>query len=446
MLPTWIGFSGVIWLLAMMIGGLKILTQRYALHPELARKLLHVGMGLVILPFPWIFDSTGPVFVLAGSSALFMAVMRSLKCLREGVGSVLTGVDRDSWGEVYYPLAVGILFGLTQAQPLLFVIPVLILSLADATAALVGMQYGQIIYSTCDGCKSLEGSIGFFVVAFLSVHVPLLLFSSVGRVETLLIALVIALLVMLLEGIAWQGLDNLSIPLGSYLLLHLYMDETPQVLLWRLVATVILAIFALAWRGRSSLDDSALLGAALFGYAAWMLGGWLWLLTPLSLFLLHVWLWPADPSEERRDTVPMVLATVFTGLLWLSLYHWSKDLQLVFPYGVSFGIHLATIKVSRVARTTGCGLSLRALGQQIYLAWGVSVLPLWVIQGAAGESWLRLMALAGLGCVGIALAAGLFNGLVRWVYDCGYGRGIRHGLRTLLAALGSATLATSLWI
>ncbi|NJK62279.1 MAG: hypothetical protein HC921_05955 [Synechococcaceae cyanobacterium SM2_3_1] len=190
MIPIWVSIGGVMILLGVMIGGLKLLTLHHQLHPELTRKLLHVGMGMVILSFPWVFTSPWPVFLLAGLSTLAMAGMRLLKFLREGVGSVLTGVNRIGWGEVYYPLAVGILFWWTEGDPLLFSIPILILSLADTVAALVGVRYGQLTYSSCDSHKSVEGSVGFLIVAFLSVHLPLLLFSQVGRVETLLIALV----------------------------------------------------------------------------------------------------------------------------------------------------------------------------------------------------------------------------------------------------------------
>ncbi len=243
-----------------MIGGLKILTLQFPLHPELSRKLIHIGMGLVILSFPWIFDSIWPVLGLSGLSAVILILLRCLRPLREGVGSVLNGVNRSSWGEVYYPLAVGILFMLTQDRPLYFVIPILILSLADATAALVGVRYGRIKYATFDGKKSLEGSVGFLIVAFFSVHIPLLLYSSLGRIETILIAGITAVVVMMLEGISWQGLDNLFIPLGAYFLLVIYEHQSPVELVIQLLIAVILAVLALAWCGRFSLNDTALLG------------------------------------------------------------------------------------------------------------------------------------------------------------------------------------------
>jgi phytol kinase len=444
MISDWVGIGGVTVILGLMIAGLKRLTLRYQLHPELARKLLHVGMGMVILTFPWVFSSPWPVLVLVALAVLAMTGMRLVKSLREGVGSVLMGVNRISWGEVYYPLAVGILFWWTQGDPLLFSIPILILSLADAVAALVGVRYGQLTYSTCDSCKSVEGSVGFLIVAFLSVHVPLLLFTQVGRVETLLVALVIALLVMLFEGVAWRGLDNLFIPLGSHLLLSLYLDETVEALIRRLLATVVLVVFALVWRGRSRLDDGALLGVALFGYLAWMLGGWPWLITPLSLFLLHLWFWPRSVLQGPVDTIPLVLATVITGVFWLVMYRWSHDPLLVFPYSLSFAVHLATLKISAMARQDHRHFSLRMMGREIYLAWGLAFFPLLLIRGLAGESWILLIQVAGVGLVLISLMSGLYFTLVSWLYRSDRWRGLPPMGRLLLATLGSVGMAMAL--
>ena len=53
-------------------------------------------------------------------------------------------------------------------------------------------------------------ALAFFTVAFLTTHIPLLLLTTdqqMAREKVLLISLTIGFLVMLLEGIAWRGLD-----------------------------------------------------------------------------------------------------------------------------------------------------------------------------------------------------------------------------------------------
>jgi hypothetical protein len=141
-------------------------------------------------------------------------------------------------------------------------------------------------------------------LAFFSVHVPLLLLSEVGRAETLLIALILGLLVMLLEAIAWRGLDNLFIPLGGYLLLRTHLEMDVVALLTRLGITIVLVVLTLTWRKRTTLNDSAVLGATLVGYLSWSIGGWRWLLPPLIVFLCYPLLMrridPELPAIDRQ--------------------------------------------------------------------------------------------------------------------------------------------------
>ena len=67
-------------------------------------------------------------------------------------------------------------------------------------------EVGRLHFTTGEGDKSAEGSLACFVVALLCTLVPLLLFTQTGRSQTLLIALIVALLATMLEAVAWRGL------------------------------------------------------------------------------------------------------------------------------------------------------------------------------------------------------------------------------------------------
>ena len=272
MLNPWLAILLTMLTLGAMLGGLAVLQRRLDKHPELIRKLLHIGMGLVTLSFPWLFQVNWPIILLAVGAVVVLLLVKWRGTDQSGIRNVVYGVARDSLGEIYFPIAIVILFVLSKDDPVLFAIPVLILTLADAVAALIGVRYGQIHYSTADGVKSTEGSIAFFIVTFMSAHIPLLLLTSTGRVETLLIALILGVLVMLLEALAWRGLDNLFIPLGGYLLLKVYLTMDPSDLLMRLFASIALVVFVIFWRRKTTLLDSAALAGALIGYLAWAAG------------------------------------------------------------------------------------------------------------------------------------------------------------------------------
>ena len=370
---------------AVLLVGLKAIEKRSRLHPELLRKGMHVVMGLVLLPLPWVFDRAWPMIALAVLACGAMVAARASRRLRSGIGTVMGGVGRDSLGEVYFPIAVCLLFLLSRGDWLLYVVPILMLALADAVAALVGIRYGLSQYRTSDGHKSLEGSLAFFLVAFFSAHLPLLLLTDTGRAEAVLIAAILALLVMMLECVAWRGLDNLFIPLGAHAFLRLYLGAETGLLLFHLTVAVLLTVFSLAWRPRGKLDDSALIGCALFGYAAFTLGGWLWLLGPVVYFLTLILVWPRSPAD-RPHTVYAMLASSAAGLCWLFAHSITGKGWLLIPFTGSFAAQLTLYGVARFGHRPDRGpRSLRLLGD-IGLGWLLIHCPTLLIAFACGHA------------------------------------------------------------
>jgi phytol kinase len=346
-MPPALGIVLVMGILGALIGGLRWLQRRFTLHPELARKCVHVLMGLVALSFPWIFNSAWPVFVAALLAIAVLGAVRCLPYLKSRWGPVLGGVGRDSLGELYFPVAVALVFWLADGDKLLYCVPILVLALADAVGALVGTRYGLSSYTTDEGRKSYEGSLAFFIVAFFAVHIPVLLATETGRADSLLTALTLALLVTLMEALAWRGLDNFFIPLTSFFALDLYLRLETSALVERFAALVTLTVVALVWRRHTTLTDSSALGSAVFGYIVWTLAGWQWLAAPLILFLLYTKIGRLQGNKiSRRDIQsvirvmagPMVILFVAISLPW-------KALALLFY--ATFGAHLANVSVSR---------------------------------------------------------------------------------------------------
>jgi phytol kinase len=340
-----------------MLGGLTLYRRLAAPHPELLRKCLHVGMGIVTLLFPWLFDQAWPVLVLCVLSVLLLVGLRTVKALKAGVGQVVNSVSRESFGDIYFPLSVSVLWllylytgdGEPERRLLGYLIPLLLLTLSDALAALIGVGYGRHQYSTPDGAKSFEGSLAFFLCSFMCVHVPLLLYSDRGRAETLLIALLLAWLATMFEAIAWGGLDNLILPPVAHLLLVIHWDLPTIVLLKYIVAAAALSVAAVALYRRTPLRGSAVLGAALFAYTFWGLGWWPWLLPPLLLFVSLVGLSFRYPAAKDRvlNVYPVVAATA-VGLVWLGLSKVFDRPDWLYPGTVSFAAHLGMVTLARL--------------------------------------------------------------------------------------------------
>ena len=323
----------------------NLLAKLEAVSSELARKFVHVGMGLTCLSFPWLFSETWPVLVLGGVCLAGLLAVKLVPAAREKVGGCLHNVERQSLGEVYFAVGIALLFWWSGGDRLLFCVPTLILTIADATGALIGVRYGKISYATLTGEKSAEGSAMFFLAAFMSAHVPLLLFSDIGRAEVLLISLTLAAMVMLVEAITTGGLDNLLIPLGGFYLLTEYMKMDTATLVGRFVLVTILLVVVLTLSKHSSLDGGALLGAALFGYGCFALGGWPCFVVVLIVFIAHLHATRAIAKHvEESHSLSAIISIAATGMTWLVL---RRD-DPVAPFTLGIVTHFAILNFNTV--------------------------------------------------------------------------------------------------
>ena len=238
----WLGIALELALLTSLMAGIALYQRWSPLAPETSRKLFHIGGGLTTLTFPWVFTDSRPIILLALITIPSLLALKYIRTFKGNLDTVLYRIDRKSFGEIYFPLSVSLLFMIMGTHPLLFIIPVLILTLADPMAAIIGGHYGRLRYLTIKGQKSIEGSAAFFLVAFCCIYIPLLLFTNIGNIEDMLIATLVALLVMLVEAVSWNGLDNLLIPLASSLLLLLILQLPIQILL--LALAIVLSFLA----------------------------------------------------------------------------------------------------------------------------------------------------------------------------------------------------------
>jgi phytol kinase len=452
-IPPLLGIALVLGAFGALFLGLR--AARAKLDPELSRKLLHLGMGLVSLSLPWIFSTTWPVIVLSSLAALAFLSMRVSSAMKREFGTVLHAVSRESFGEFFYTIGVAALFVLSHGDKLLYSIPLLTLTFADAVAALIGARYGSLRYATSDGIKSVEGSLACFGVAFLCVNIPLLLFSATGRLESLLIALILAFLVMLVEAVAWRGLDNLTIPLAGFALLANFIHLSVPDLVLRLVVVLVLGAFSFAMRRQTTLDDDALLAGILFGFVIWALGGWLWVLAPATLIIndaRHGIRADVTQAGYRRHNVHAVESVCLAGLIWVVLAAVYGDPRLplgiehplfFFAYLLSFAIHMAIFEATHAMHMRPQLGRVRALVGATLVSWVAIYAPIVAFLSYAHETRAALIASL-ISLPLISLAVLIFYAVQPGVDDCPMDtpRWVRQGSVALLV---SALAAAGLW-
>ncbi len=209
----------------------KWLGPRFGLPPEIQRKMVHVATGLYALTLPFTFNSRFAVILLLCMSVGVLAALRLPVFAKAGIASAVHSVERRSFGEIYLALAVGIIFWTSTDNLVLYVLPILVLTLSDAAAALAGTRYGSRHFQVEAGAKSWEGVTIFFLVTWILSLVVLLLMTDIDRTNVVVLSVMIAAFGALVEADSWGGLDNLFVPVGVHFLLASHA-ATP---VWQLV-------------------------------------------------------------------------------------------------------------------------------------------------------------------------------------------------------------------
>lgn len=287
-LGEWLAVGGVLTGLFIGLPLIRLLAKWIGASPEVARKTIHVAMGLSCAAFPWIFDRALPVWILALIATLPLTLIRILPVLRNGVGSALHGIERPSYGEVLFAPAVAAVFALSGNDLFLYLIPILILTIADAAGALVGTHWGKRRYGSGGGFKTVEGSIIFCLTAFFCGFFTLMIGERVDVAHAIWIGLILAILAMMAEGFSDRGFDNLVIPLGCYFILEKLLPLEMPSLVGRLVVLVILLAVVFTGSKWSTLNGGALLGGVLLGYGCAVMADWRFALPLVAVFICHV--------------------------------------------------------------------------------------------------------------------------------------------------------------
>ena len=342
MIVEWKSILFVVVVLFLVLVVIKLIDKKVKFNGEIKRKLFHVTMGLVMLIFPYIFKNWISVGILALIALVFMFLLKNTK-LKQSLGNVLYSVDRESLGEVFFIISVFTIFYWSKGDKILYSIPILILTFADSVAALVGKNYAKKnLAEFNEDAKSIEGSFMFFMVAFLATHIPLLLFTNVGREETLIISLIVGFNVALIEMISHTGNDNLFIPLTTYAFIstHIGMDlYSLRIHLAILGVIFILVTIANRVKAWSKL---ALVETLVVGYLIITLYGIYAIIPPLILFLT-VMRFPKMKDTEKNNMYDariietnLIVGIAICGIATITGL--KKELFMI--YSLCFAMHL----------------------------------------------------------------------------------------------------------
>lgn len=183
------------------------------------RKFVHIAVGMWAFGTIFLFQSRWLAVIPPATFIILNYVS-----YRQGIFSAIESEYQANLGTVYFPLAFGLIILLLWDYPNLLVATLMPLTWGDAMAAILGKAYGHIKYTIMGQTRSIEGSVSMFLFSLVSTFLVLWLVSpGVAGWPSFGIAIVAALFATLIEAVSPWGLDNLTIPAISGLILYIFL-------------------------------------------------------------------------------------------------------------------------------------------------------------------------------------------------------------------------------
>lgn len=182
----------------------EIWWRRQRPSDEISRKFVHITVGTMAALWPF-YLSWGQI---AWLGIAFVAAVALSKYFN--IFQAIHAVQRPTWGEICFALAVGGLTMITHDR-WIYAAALLHMSLADGLAAIAGTRFGKRTrYMVLGHTKSIAGTATFFAMSVLI----LTWFDAVhsSQISVWLIA-ALAGAATVVENAGIWGLDNLMVPM-----------------------------------------------------------------------------------------------------------------------------------------------------------------------------------------------------------------------------------------
>lgn len=197
----------------------EMIYSKLKVDAEVTRKFIHISCGTIAMLVPLFMPSPYTIIILGCFFSILTAYM-----LHKGLLPSVHAVKRHSIGSVLFPLGIVVcaVFGMLDNYQCFFYIPLTNLIYSDTVAAMVGINFPIRKFSILGFNKSIGGSLGFFMSAmiiatgFLSYFKP-----EFGLGMCFGIGMLFGICTAIIEMISVDGWDDLSVPIGSFLLLLL---------------------------------------------------------------------------------------------------------------------------------------------------------------------------------------------------------------------------------
>jgi phytol kinase len=215
---------------------------------DASRKVIHIGAGNSILLWP-LYEHTWVVSIAPWTLAVFVFLLTPksrVKAFRDMFQSMARDKDLERGhivGPLLYIISIALLvsaFGYGSYYLYFFIgaIGIMIMIWGDGFACLIGKRFGKSSQYEVFGCtRSVVGSFTLFVVGSIASLLTMLYFSSVVptirpaytlpvalSLQVMVeIALIASLIAMIIEAVTPLGVDNLTVPMITSLVVFIIL-------------------------------------------------------------------------------------------------------------------------------------------------------------------------------------------------------------------------------
>ena len=202
----------------LMLGLTMVLKKATNADAEVSRKIIHVSVAFAWIPMylcfgtSWHLPVPTAVFILLN----YISYKKNLFAAMER-----TDESKKSLGTVYYAISMTFMAVCSVLRPACLIpygVASFCMALGDGFAPMFGrIEKGN---RTLLGSRTLYGSASVLVICFVGIVIMSTIFSLSLSLPQLLLT---ALAATLLELVGVRGLDNLTLPLGVFALLVLFL-------------------------------------------------------------------------------------------------------------------------------------------------------------------------------------------------------------------------------
>lgn len=200
----------------LMVISLEYIQVKGIANGEFTRKLGHLILGIILIIMPFLFDQIIYACIVCIIISLIIII-----CSRNNKLSCADNVDRITYGTFLFPIGVLLTYIIAYIQHnFVFYYPAItILIVSDIVASFVGKialsSEKYYLYKINRKCfdifhKTLSGSLSFLICTII-------ILLCYGFID--LPILVTAIIITSIEFVSSRGVDNVTIPLITYILL-----------------------------------------------------------------------------------------------------------------------------------------------------------------------------------------------------------------------------------